>query len=300
MTAKLWEVGTSNCFSTTLNGTITSDSATIALTSVSGLQYPGLIVVDRQDSNNVDTPTVREFISYTGISGSSLTGCTRGLGGSTAQAHNSGAKVEEVLTTTHWGDLVDFLQAEHSATGTHSSLVTLTGVETLTNKTLTSPVLTTPQINDTSLDHQYIFAGSELTADRTVTLPLLTGNDDFVFEDHTQTLTNKRVTKRITTITSHATPTVNTDNCDCVTITALAEAITSMTTNLSGTPTNFQTLIYRIKDNGTTRNITWGTSFANLGGTMPTATTAGKVHTVGFIYNTVTSKWECVAAVVEA
>lgn len=65
--------------------------------------------------------------------------------------------------------------------------------ETLTNKTLTSPVLTTPQINDTSLDNQYIFAGSELTADRTVTLPLLTSDDSFVFEDHAQTLTNKTI-----------------------------------------------------------------------------------------------------------
>lgn len=66
--------------------------------------------------------------------------------------------------------------------------------QTLTNKTLTSPVLTTPQINDTSADHQYVFAGSELAADRTVTLPLLTGNDEFVFKDHTQTLTNKTLT----------------------------------------------------------------------------------------------------------
>ena len=55
---------------------------------------------------------------------------------------------------------------------------------TLSNKTLTSPVLTTPQINDTSSDHQYIFAGSELAADRTVTLPLLAANDEFVFKAH--------------------------------------------------------------------------------------------------------------------
>lgn len=68
---------------------------------------------------------------------------------------------------------------------------TLAGSETLTNKTLTSPVLTTPQINDTSADHQYIFAVSELAADRTVTLPLLGGNDTFVFLAHAGTLTNK-------------------------------------------------------------------------------------------------------------
>ena len=75
-----------------------------------------------------------------------------------------------------------------SATDT---LVGRATTDTLTNKTLTSPVLTTPQINDTSSDHQYVFAASELAADRTVTLPLLTGNDEFVFKDHAVTLDNK-------------------------------------------------------------------------------------------------------------
>jgi hypothetical protein len=64
------------------------------------------------------------------------------------------------------------------------TIATLAGTETLTNKTLTSPVLTTPQINDTSADHQYVFAVSELAADRTVTLPLLAANDEFVFKAH--------------------------------------------------------------------------------------------------------------------
>jgi hypothetical protein len=59
---------------------------------------------------------------------------------------------------------------------------------------LTNKVLTLPQINDTTADHQYVFAVSELTADRTVTLPLLTGADEFVFKDHAQTLTNKTLT----------------------------------------------------------------------------------------------------------
>ncbi len=74
------------------------------------------------------------------------------------------------------------------------TLVAVALAQTLTNKTLTSPVLTTPQINDTTADHQYVFAVSELAADRTVTLPLLTGNDTFVFADFTQTLTNKTLT----------------------------------------------------------------------------------------------------------
>ncbi|MDP3972434.1 MAG: hypothetical protein Q8P61_05955, partial [Candidatus Nanopelagicales bacterium] len=66
--------------------------------------------------------------------------------------------------------------------------------QTLTGKTLTSPVLTTPQINDTSADHQYIVAVNELAADRTITLPILTGNDEVVFKDHAVTLTNKTLT----------------------------------------------------------------------------------------------------------
>ena len=64
-----------------------------------------------------------------------------------------------------------------------------------------SPVITTPQINDTSSDHQYIIAVNELVADRTITFPLLTGNDDFVFEDHAQILTNKTIATASNTIT---------------------------------------------------------------------------------------------------
>ena len=99
------------------------------------------------------------------------------------------------------GDLADTGLATPS-----SAFVGLTDSQTLTNKTLTSPVLTTPQINDTSLDHQYIFASSELAADRTVTLPLLTGNDVFVFADFAQTLTNKTLTSPTLTTPALGTP----------------------------------------------------------------------------------------------
>ena len=76
---------------------------------------------------------------------------------------------------------------------TSGTLSAIAGSETLTNKVLTSPVLTTPQINDSAADHQYVFAVGNLAADRTVTLPVLTGNDTLVFEAQTQTLTNKTI-----------------------------------------------------------------------------------------------------------
>lgn len=127
MSAKLWEASTRNAFATTLNGSITAGDASITLTSVTGLVAPGILVIDRIDSNNVATPLVREYISYTGISTNTLTGCSRGLGGSTAGAHASGAVVEETLSVTHWGDLIDFLQVSHDASGNIlSSTATIT------------------------------------------------------------------------------------------------------------------------------------------------------------------------------
>jgi len=115
----------------------------------------------------------------------------------------------------------------------------------------------------------------------------------------TNTLTNKRITSRITTIVSNANPTIDTDNCDAVTITAQSTAIASMTTNLTGTPTNFQKLIIRIKDDGTARAIAWGAKFVAKGVTLPTTTVLSKLLTVGFIYDSVLTTWGCVASVSE-
>lgn len=127
MAVKLWEVATGNAFSTTLNGSITGSDDTITLTSVSGLVAPGVLVIDRQDGNGNNTPTTREYITYTGISSNQLTGCSRGVAGSTDQSHNSGALVEEIMSVTHWGDMLDFLAVSHDSSGnvTISSTATI-------------------------------------------------------------------------------------------------------------------------------------------------------------------------------
>lgn len=105
---------------------------------------------------------------------------------------------------------------------------------------------------------------------------------------------------RVTTTTSSATPSTNVGACDLHTITALAAAITSMTTNLTGTPNNGDRLLFRIKDNGTARAITWGASFVAEGVALPTTTVISKVLTVGFIYDSVKAAWGCVASAQEA
>jgi len=100
---------------------------------------------------------------------------------------------------------------------------------------------------------------------------------------------------RSATVVSSATPSINTDTTDIFTITALAAAITSFTTNLTGTPVNGQKLILRIKDDGTARAITWGASFVSRGATLPTTTVINKTVYVGLMYNSTASVWDCVA-----
>lgn len=111
----------------------------------------------------------------------------------------------------------------------------------------------------------------------------------------TQTMTNKRITKRVVTVTQSATPTINTDNTDVAHITGLAQAVTSFTTNLSGTPVNGDMLRINITDDGTARAITWGASFEASTVALPTTTVISTRLDVGFIWNTATSKWRCVA-----
>lgn len=108
------------------------------------------------------------------------------------------------------------------------------------------------------------------------------------------------VPKRVTYITSAAVPAFSVDTTDAVCITALAEAITSMTTNKIGTPHDFQRLIIRFKDNGTIRAIAWGADYVAAGATLPTTTTANKVTTVTLEYDEARAKWGCIAAVTEA
>lgn len=124
--------------------------------------------------------------------------------------------------------------------------------------------------------------------------------EQVVGETAVQTMTNKRITQRVTSEVSSATPTIDSDTTDNHSITALAADITSFTTNLSGTPTNFQRLIVRIKDNGTSRAITWGAGFEAKGVALPTNTTINKTLNIGFMYDTASSKWGCVAVSLES
>lgn len=152
--------------------------ASVTLNNTTNIQdKAGVFVVDRVDSGGTEkAASLREYISFTGVSGSTLTGLTRGLGGGGAdQDHAVGAVVEFVSDVVQQQAILDTFLVAHDDAGTHKS----------------GSVLTLPQINNVAGTYQYVFAVSALAADRTVTLPLLTGNDEFVFKAHTQELSNK-------------------------------------------------------------------------------------------------------------
>lgn len=111
----------------------------------------------------------------------------------------------------------------------------------------------------------------------------------------TNTLTNKRITPRVGSTTSSATPTINTDNVDFYHLTAQAADITSFTTNLSGTPTDNQKLWIAVTGTAA-RAITWGTSFEAGAVALPTTTTTTQRLDVGFVWNAVSNKWRCMAS----
>jgi len=70
--------GTSSGISTTLSAGINASVATIAVASVTGMPTTGGVITINS-----------EQISYTGISSLNLTGCTRGINGSTAATHST-------------------------------------------------------------------------------------------------------------------------------------------------------------------------------------------------------------------
>ena len=82
----------------TLNGALLNDSAgtggvgtSITLASTTGFSSSGTILVDS------------ELITYTGVSGSDLTGISRGTNGTSTAAHSNGATVYDATDWVGWG-----------------------------------------------------------------------------------------------------------------------------------------------------------------------------------------------------
>lgn len=116
-----------------------------------------------------------------------------------------------------------------------------------------------------------------------------------------QTLSNKRVVPRIQTIANTSLITPTGDTADVCEITSLG--IAANVASPSGTPTDGQKLIIRIKDNGVSQNLTWANTagaYRPIGITLPVSTTATKVTYVGLIYNSQDGYWDAIATTTQA
>jgi len=302
--------GTTNLFLTTSERTkLTNTSGTNTGDNAVNSLYSGL-ATSKQDT--LVSGTNIKTINSTTLLGSGNVAVEPTITAGTTAQYYRGDKTFQTLDKT----AVGLGNVDNTSDSTKNS-----ATATLTNKTITSPrvnqlldtngnVITTltptasavnyidiknngtgfnPSLSalgsDTNISINLIPKGTGRLRDNGVIIPNTTSAD---------TLTNKRITKRTGTTTSSATPTINTDNVDFYSLTALAVNITSFTTNLSGTPTDGQTLWIAITGTAT-RTIAWGASFESSTVTLPVTTVGTARLDVGFVWNAVTSKWRCVA-----
>lgn len=102
-----------------------------------------------------------------------------------------------------------------------------------------------------------------------------------------------REQQRVTATASTATLTPNADTTDIAAVTAQAVGLTIAAP--TGTPVDGQRLTIRIRDDGTTRALTWNAAYVEFAtGQLPTDTVVGKTIYAIFWYNAAATAWELV------
>jgi hypothetical protein len=263
---------------TTSGGPITgSGTITLAGTLATGSGGTG--------STTVAGARVNLLPSYTGNNGRVL-------------AVNSGSSDVEWISVGGSGTVTS-VAVSGGSTGLNTSGGPITGSGTIT----LSGTLNPANGGTGAITLTGVVIGNGTSAFTTVSAPAgsIVGTSD------TQTLTNKRITPRATSLTTTTSPWAwSSDSYDIQAFTALDTALTINADG--GTPTDGQKTVFRFKDNGTQRNLVWTTagskSFRAVGVTLPTTTifTGGVSKTVyvGCIYNENAGRWDAVAVSQEA
>lgn len=157
----IYTAPTANAVQKTLDAALLSGvTAAATLNNVVNIpNAPGIMVIDRVDSNGNPTPSKREYVAYTGTSGSTVTGLTRNIDSAgTDQDHNVGAIVEFVFDVVQMKAIKDTFETQHNTDGTHKSatVTTLkaTGAEINTG-TEDAKIVTPKAIADSWLNNEY-------------------------------------------------------------------------------------------------------------------------------------------------
>jgi len=199
---------------TTLTSAVTSGALTIPVVNALTLLGGATISAGQTFTAVIDPDTaLEEVIDITAVSSNNLT-VTRAvdMSGAAAQDHSAGAVIRHMIIGRDLRESnlhIEASGAYNDGTGTHSmhglgssdgSVVGTDATQTLTNKTLISPVLTGTLQNDAGITFEGSTADAyetfltvvDPTQDNTITLPNTTGT--VVLATATQTLTNKTLT----------------------------------------------------------------------------------------------------------
>ena len=191
---------------TTLTSAVTAGASTMVVQSGTALLGGQSIPAGTTFTIVIDPDTaIEEIVDATAVSTNTFT-ITRGIDGSSGQAHSAGAVVRHMAIGRDYREANAHIEA---TTGVHgisnsSSVVGTIDTQTLTNKTLTSPTITNPSISGAGVDASIVFEGAtadayettltvvDPTQDNTITMPNTTGT--VVIATAVQTLTNKTLT----------------------------------------------------------------------------------------------------------
>jgi len=155
-------------FTSTLSSSINTSVTTLTMASASSFPSSGTVII------------ANELITYTGVSGNTLTGLTRGANGTTAASHSSGATVQDASGYAGWntavsGDVVTAPGLWSLDNFGNKLVATITGGESFewdsnptgANNTRATIISGAPTASEFSLvstpDRHLIFFGTETT-----------------------------------------------------------------------------------------------------------------------------------------
>jgi hypothetical protein len=223
---------------TTLAAGITDTATSCTVVSGSALLGGATVPAGTTFTVVIDPDTaLEEIVDVTIVSTNVLT-ITRGVeNNGTGQAHSAGAAVRHMAIGRDFREANLHIEATggyNDGTGAHTMhgiaagegvVVGTDKAQTLTNKTLTAPIITNPSISGAGVDASIVFEGAtadahettltvaEPTQDNMITLPNTTGT--VVLATAVQTLTNKTMGDALNAggfkITNLATPTLASD-----------------------------------------------------------------------------------------